>query len=127
MTGTFEENLKQADTFAEENPDKIAHVVMHYRVVRQGAFAEADREQAQEKLDAWLNKETEAFVKLFRNYDTRMRKFAEQKRYTEAYNVWADFPPDYPFPRFTALIWGAFRENIPEKELEMILEKRGPK
>lgn len=127
MEGSFAENLKLADDFADENPDKIAQVVMHYRIVLQGAFSTEDRGIVEQKLNAWLNKETESFANLFRDYDARMRKLAKEKRYREAYNVWADFPPDYPFPRFTALIWGAIRANIPEAELEKILQERDPK
>lgn len=124
MEGTFAENLKKADDFAAENPDKIAQVVMHYRMAHQAEFNSANRAVLQQKLNEWLAKETEAFEKLFRDYDARMRKLAAQKKYREAYEVWADFPNDYPFPRFLRLIWGAITANIPEAELEAILRER---
>jgi len=125
MNGKFEENLKKADDFAKENPDQIAEIVMHYRMALQAEFGSANRAVIEEKLNFWLEKETEAFANLFRDYDARMKKLAAEKRYREAYEVWSDFPPDYPFPRFTSLIWGAITENIPESKLEDILKERG--
>lgn len=123
MDGTFEENLKLADDFAAANPESYGKVVAHYLAALRAEPIASNREIIEAKLNIWVEKETAAFEALFIKHEARMLEFAKAGKYRAAYESWADFPSDYPFPRFMGLIWAAISKHIPEEELRKILDE----
>lgn len=125
MGSDFEENMKQAADFAAANPEKISQIIAHYRSAMLEEREERKRGMIEQQLNHWVAKETEAFEKHFVVRETRMKQLAQAKQYRDAYQTWSDFPSDYGFPRYMALIWSAITTHIPHEELDVILRERG--
>lgn len=121
MDGGFEENQKKTDEYAAENPKDIMGIVGHYRAALFAEPIPANRKILEAKMNVWVERETAAFEVKFLEFEARMIPLAAAGKYREAYEVWADFPPDYPFPRFLGIVWAAIATHIPEAELRKLL------
>lgn len=121
LDANFATLLKDADSYAERNPDQYRSVIARYEQVwRKAKSGSKQQGKMEDIISEWVRRMISAANRLIESKTALMQEFVAVGKSDAAVKVWEDYPTELRVHRFDAKIWAVFTNTLSPEVLKRL-------